>query len=179
MRLRRRALVCLVAMVAAGPVGGAVADPPPGSKNFETPSNVPNYFSNEAGPFRGETPVPPATPAMPAAPAPAASAPSPVAPAAVAPEPNIRTAERPSGRGGRRHIARGRGRGRVASAHGRAATGRRGGRVVVARGHAPARRAEHVRTVQAQPKTPHAAKAAAKSRSAPAKGKRAVHAAAR
>jgi len=26
-------------------------EPPPGSKNFATPSSVPNYFSNEAAPF--------------------------------------------------------------------------------------------------------------------------------
>jgi hypothetical protein len=27
-------------------------EPPPGSKNFTAPSSVPNYFSNEAAPFR-------------------------------------------------------------------------------------------------------------------------------
>ena len=34
-------------------VGARAADTGNGSKNFRTPSNVPNYFSNEAGPVLG------------------------------------------------------------------------------------------------------------------------------
>ena len=36
-------------------VGARAADTGNGSKNFRTPSNVPNYFSNEAGPVLGGT----------------------------------------------------------------------------------------------------------------------------
>ncbi|MGC2411973.1 MAG: hypothetical protein WA459_04660, partial [Stellaceae bacterium] len=53
-RLRRLALGCGVGLALA--VAGARADAveaPPGSKNFTPPSGVPNYFSNESGPFQG------------------------------------------------------------------------------------------------------------------------------
>ncbi len=53
-RLRRLALGCGVGLALA--VAGAPADAveaPPGSKNFTPPSGVPNYFSNESGPFQG------------------------------------------------------------------------------------------------------------------------------
>jgi hypothetical protein len=53
-RLRALALVLGVAFAAA--VAGGPADAveaPPGSKNFSPPGYVPNYFSNESGPFQG------------------------------------------------------------------------------------------------------------------------------
>ena len=53
-RLRPPALALGVALAiaAAGiPVGAVEA--PPGSKNFTPPADVPNYFSNESGPFQG------------------------------------------------------------------------------------------------------------------------------
>jgi hypothetical protein len=53
-RLRRLLLAVgasLAVVVAALPV--AAVETPPGSKNFTPPRNVPNYFSNESGPFNG------------------------------------------------------------------------------------------------------------------------------
>ena len=53
-RLPLRALalgLALAALAAGGPAPVAAA--PPGSKNFTPPSDVPNYFSNESGPFQG------------------------------------------------------------------------------------------------------------------------------
>jgi len=46
----RAACVALAAML-TGPAGAA--EPPPGSKNFSSPRGVPDFFSNESGPFRG------------------------------------------------------------------------------------------------------------------------------
>ncbi len=43
--------VGLVLAVAGAPAGAVEA--PPGSKNFTPPADVPNYFSNESGPFQG------------------------------------------------------------------------------------------------------------------------------
>ena len=65
------AALCLTLALAIGPA--AAAEAPPGSKNFNSPGSVPNYFSNEAAPF-----VPsPNSHALPAEPAPAAAAPAP------------------------------------------------------------------------------------------------------
>jgi hypothetical protein len=53
-RLPLRALalgLALAAAVAGGPTAAVAA--PPGSKNFTPPADVPNYFSNESGPFQG------------------------------------------------------------------------------------------------------------------------------
>jgi hypothetical protein len=41
------ALILLAALLASAPA--KAIDPPPGSKNFSVPRDVPNYFSNEAG----------------------------------------------------------------------------------------------------------------------------------
>src|SRR5205807_1329788 len=53
-RLRGLALACCAALavVVAGVPANAV-EAPPGSKNFSPPRDVPNYFSNESGPFQG------------------------------------------------------------------------------------------------------------------------------
>jgi hypothetical protein len=53
-RLRRLALAVSI-VFAAGLVAetGAALEPPSGSRNFTAPNHVPNYFSNESGPFRG------------------------------------------------------------------------------------------------------------------------------
>jgi hypothetical protein len=48
--LMRAACVALAALL-TGPAGAA--EPPPGSKNFSSPRGVPDFFSNESGPFRG------------------------------------------------------------------------------------------------------------------------------
>ena len=52
---------------------GAIAEPPPGSRNFNPPAAVPNYFSNESGPILG---TPAARPPQPA-PVPVIAAPAP------------------------------------------------------------------------------------------------------
>ena len=53
-RLNPLALALCVALAAglAGLPADAV-EAPPGSKNFSPPVDVPNYFSNESGPFQG------------------------------------------------------------------------------------------------------------------------------
>lgn len=53
-RLCHLALALCVALAVA--VAGMPADAveaPPGSRNFTPPADVPNYFSNESGPFQG------------------------------------------------------------------------------------------------------------------------------
>jgi hypothetical protein len=53
-RLRHLAIAICVGLAIA--VAGTPADAveaPPGSRNFTPPSDVPNYFSNESGPFQG------------------------------------------------------------------------------------------------------------------------------
>jgi hypothetical protein len=81
------AIAAAIGPMAAPPAGAAEA--PPGSKNFNSPGGVPNYFSNEAAPFVGSpnprpAPVQPApviaTPAV-VAPAPVQAAPAPARPA--------------------------------------------------------------------------------------------------
>lgn len=63
MRLRGLALAAYVTLGAA--VAGLpvyAVEPPSGSKNFSAPSGVPNYFSNESGPFQGGAIARPASP---------------------------------------------------------------------------------------------------------------------
>ena len=77
MKLRYPAVaICLTLALAIAPVAlrpAAAAEAPPGSKNFNSPGSVPNYFSNEAAPF-----VPsPNSHTLPVEPAPAAAAPAP------------------------------------------------------------------------------------------------------
>jgi len=74
MRLRRWAIAAGLALAAAIAVpSGAIAEPPPGSRNFNPPAAVPNYFSNESGPILG---TPAARPPQPA-PVPVIAAPAP------------------------------------------------------------------------------------------------------
>src|SRR5260221_2740932 len=51
-RLGWQALALGLALAIAGSPADAV-EAPPGSKNFTPPRDVPNYFSNESGPFQG------------------------------------------------------------------------------------------------------------------------------
>ena len=75
MRLCRRIVAAGLAIAAALAVPSAgVAEPPPGSRNFNPPVAVPNYFSNESGPVLG---TPAARPVQPA-PVPVIAAPAPV-----------------------------------------------------------------------------------------------------
>jgi hypothetical protein len=77
----------VVGALVAGP--GLAADTGNGSKNFRTPTTVPNYFSNEAGPMIGGTAE---TQRGPLYPAQTASSPAPVqqVPAYYAAEPRPR-----------------------------------------------------------------------------------------
>jgi len=63
----------MIAAATAVPSAG-VAEPPAGSRNFNPPVAVPNYFSNESGPVLG---TPAARPVQPA-PVPVIAAPAPV-----------------------------------------------------------------------------------------------------
>src|SRR5437588_13092673 len=97
--LRALALALSVALVLAMAGVPAVAvEAPPGSKNFSPPGYVPNYFSNESGPFRGG--------------ASAGSAPSETAPIVAAVGSRDRVAAASRRHGGR--IAKARGRTRLA-----------------------------------------------------------------
>jgi hypothetical protein len=62
MKRRRRArqsvrwgalAVCAAVAIAAAGMSAHAIEPPPGSRNFTTPTHVPNYFSNEATTFQG------------------------------------------------------------------------------------------------------------------------------
>ena len=67
-----RALCVALAVMLAAPAAGAI-EPPSGSKNFTPPGSVPDYFSNESGPFRGAggaVAAPPSAAPVVAAPAP-------------------------------------------------------------------------------------------------------------
>ena len=76
MTLRRWAITAAVTVAgAAGLFSSAIAEPPAGSKNFNPPAVVPNYFSNESGPvMRYPAPLPVSPPAQTGA-APAAGEP--------------------------------------------------------------------------------------------------------
>jgi hypothetical protein len=156
-RLHGLALVLGAAFVIV--VAGAPADAveaPPGSKNFSPPADVPNYFSNESGPFQGGANT--------------RNAPSDTAPIVAAPA-SRGGALAASRRDARRHAARGRGRTRLA--HGKAAAHRQLAHAGAPRSaRVPASRAAHVQVRPASGKA-----IAAKSRAAASKGKRvaAVH----
>jgi len=75
MRICRWVVAAALATAAATAVPSAgVAEPPAGSRNFNPPVAVPNYFSNESGPVLG---TPAARPVQPA-PVPVIAAPAPV-----------------------------------------------------------------------------------------------------
>jgi len=141
--------IALAAAVAGGPA--AAVEAPPGSKNFSPPGYVPNYFSNESGPFQGGATARAAQPDT--------------APIVAAPASRGR-ALAASRRNARPYAAGGRGRGRLA--HDRAVARRQFAHAVAAHGA----RAAGARTAHAQVR-PAARKAvAAKSRAASSKGKR-------
>jgi len=164
--LRRLALAgCVVlAALTAGAALDAVAAPP-GSKNFTAPASVPNYFSNEAGSFRGDA---------------TARAAQSGAPTLAAPAPHSRVAAA-SHRIGRHHAggtAKARGHVRLArgkaGAHRQLARARHGGAV-----HATAARSARSaapRMAHAQHGPARSKAVAAKSRPAPGKGKSAARA---
>jgi hypothetical protein len=110
MRRRRWLIAAGLTLAAAIAVpSGAVAEPPPGSRNFSPPAAVPNYFSNESGPILG---TPAARPPQPA-PVPVIAVPAPAPRRVVAVE---RKAERHSAK-----TAKSRDQSRTAQAKTRAA----------------------------------------------------------
>jgi hypothetical protein len=109
MNLLRLALAgCAVVFLASANLPARAQVPMEGSRNFQAPSSVPNYFSNEAGPFRGgagaETTY---------------SSPPPIQqPMVVSPSPSARVAAAPS-RGTQRHVTRAKARTKLAQARAR------------------------------------------------------------
>jgi hypothetical protein len=162
--LRRLALAACV--VLATLVADAVAAPP-GSKNFTAPSYVPNYFSNEAGSFRGEATARPAQPGA--------------APTLAAPPPRTIVAAA-SRRAGRHHVGRAaKARGHIRLARGKAGGHRqlvhaRTGRAQLGQARTAARaRAAGPRLAHAQHGPARSKAVAVKSRPAPGKGRGAAH----
>jgi hypothetical protein len=167
MTLRRWAMAAAVTVAAAaGMFSPALAEPPAGSKNFNTPAVVPNYFSNESGPvMRNPAPLPVAPPAQTGAPA-AGEPPLPSAAPARAPASAVAAERRVERRTAT--AVKSRDRHRTAQAKIRIADQRKG---AVARGRnaKPARTA--VRTDKPRvAKLAHAEPHAAKARPAAAKG---------
>ena len=178
MRLLRLALAgCLLLLVTGIP--GFAQAPPAGTRNFEPPASAPNYFSNEAGPFRGgagaETTYSSSSPVV-ASPYPPAQA------EAAAPR---RTASRHAMRANR-HLR---------FAHARSRSGRHAVRTRIAKAKPAVSRVAHTRTRPAptkkaatklaSAKKPGATKAAASkkqpaaAKSRPVKEKRTTHTASR
>jgi hypothetical protein len=106
---------CLTLFAANLPAAAQLSTP--GSRNFEPPSSVPNYFSNEAGPFQGG--------------AGAETTYSSSGPAVVSPYPPTQTAAVEPLRTAVRHVARANRRVRLARAHPR--SGRHAARTRVAK----------------------------------------------
>jgi len=144
------ALSAALAIAAVGTPANAV-EAPPGSKNFTPPGDVPNYFSNESGPFQGGANT--------------RNAPSDTAPIVAAPASRGR-ALAASRRNSRHHAALARGRTRLA--HGKAA----GHRQLAHAGATHSAKAVRSKTAHAQVKPASGKAAAAKSRAASSKGKR-------
>jgi hypothetical protein len=161
MRLCRWAISAGLTLAAAIAVpSGAIAEPPPGSRNFSPPAAVPNYFSNESGPILG---TPAARPPQPA-PVPVVAIPAPAPRHVVAFE---RKAERHSAK-----TAKSRDQSRTAHAKTRAGDKRKTAAAGPARNaKASARvaaRSDKPRLVKLAHVEPHAAKA----QPAAAKGQR-------
>lgn len=178
MRLFGLALAALLFLLVATLSASAQA-PVAGTRNFEPPTSVPNYFSNEAGPFRGG--------------AGAETTYSSSGPALASPYPPVQTAAAVPRRTASRHATRANRHVRLAHAHSR--SGRHAARTRLAKAkHAVPRVAHaHVKpaagkkgaTKLASAKKPGASKAAASKKqpasvkSRPGKEKRATHTAAR
>jgi hypothetical protein len=164
-RLPLRALALGVALAAAVAGGSAAAvEAPPGSKNFTPPADVPNYFSNESGPFQGG--------------ASARNAQSDTAAIAAAPGSRGRVLAA-SRRNARHHAARlAKARGRTRLAHAKAGAHRQFAHAGAARsGSASASKTAHAQVRSAQVRSAQVRSAlgkavAAKSRAASSKGKR-------
>jgi hypothetical protein len=144
LRLKALALSLALAVAMAGAPANAV-EAPPGSKNFSPPGYVPNYFSNESGPFQGGANT--------------RNAQSETAPIVAAPGSRSKVAS-----ASRRHGARiAKARGRTRQAHGKATAHRQLALAGAKRGAKAAR---------AQVKSANGKAVAAKSRAASSKGKR-------
>jgi hypothetical protein len=168
MTLRRWAITAAVTVAgAAGLVSPALAEPPAGSKNFNPPAVVPNYFSNESGPvMRNPAPLPVAPPAQTGAAPATREAPLPSAAPTAAPAPAVaseRSVERRTAT-----AVKSRDRHRTAQAKTRTADQRKGA-VARARSTKPARVAARNDKPRAT-KLAHAEPRAAKARPAAAKG---------
>jgi hypothetical protein len=177
MRLFGLAVAALLFLFVATLPASAQA-PVAGTRNFEPPTSVPNYFSNEAGPFRGG--------------AGAETTYSSSGPALASPYPPVQTAAAPR-RTVSRHVAHVNRHLRFAHAHSR--SGRHAARTRIAKAKAAVSRIAHAHarpaagkkgaTKLASAKKPGATKAAASKKqpasvkSRPGKEKRATHTAAR
>ena len=158
-RLRGLALACCAALAVV--VAGAPADAveaPPGSKNFIPPRDVPNYFSNESGPFQGGAHARSAQPDT-----------APIV-AAQASRGRVTASSR---RNARQHAGRlAKARGRTRLAHGKAAAHRQ----VAHAGAARSAKASGPKTAHAQVRSAGGKAVAAKNRAASSKGKRVARA---
>jgi hypothetical protein len=168
MTLRRWAITAAVTVAgAAGLFSPVLAEPPAGSKNFNPPAVVPNYFSNESGPvMRNPAPLPIAPPAQTGAAPAIGQPPLPSAAPAAAPAPAV-ASERSVDRRTATAV-KSRDRDRTAQAKTRTADKRKGA-VARARSTKPARvavRNDKPRTT----KLAHAEPRPAKARPAAAKG---------
>jgi len=163
MSLRRRfrpvvLAVCVALFAAAAGMPAGAVEAPPGSANFTPPGSVPNYFSNESGPFQGGAAARPAQPGA----GPVFTAP--------APRRRIAAAPRRDGRHHARYAAPARGRARLARA--RAGGHRYAVHAPIARSGAASRgRAAHARSGPARSKA-----VAAGRRPAPGKSRRVARA---
>lgn len=158
MRYFRFALAACTGLLLAASMPARAVEPAPGSKNFEPPGAVPNYFSNEAGPFRGgagaETTY--------------SSPGGNSGPAVVSPYPPRRTAAAAPRRSAGRHAARGKSRTRLAHAHAR--SGRYAARTRTAKAKSAVLRTAHAHAKPAASKLKTtAAKRTAASKAAAAK----------
>ena len=151
-RLCPRALALGVAFaLGLAGVSADAVEAPPGSKNFTPPGYVPNYFSNESGPFQGGANT--------------RNAQSETAPIVAAPGARGRVAAS-SRRNARHHgarLAKGKARTRLAQGKAKATTQRQLARAGAARG---------AKTAHAQARPAPGKGVAAKSRAASSKAKR-------
>ncbi len=153
---RRRHLALAICVALAIAVAGMPVDAvgaPPGSKNFTPPADVPNYFSNESGPFQGGANTRATQPGA--------------GPIVAAPASRSRVAA--ASRSRARHAARAaKARGGYRLAHGKATAHRQ----LVHAGAARSGKAAGPRTAHAQVRAATGKAVTAKSRAASSKGKR-------